>query len=115
MNPTIVALVSGANRGIGLAICQHLAATFSTPLTLYAVSRSGADLRLHPSRSSTVIKYGRLDIANPSSVDKMVERVKLEEGGCAVLINNAGIYHYTDPSEEQKKEMLEVNWRGTLR
>lgn len=62
-----------------------------------------------------MIKYGRLDIANPSSVDKMVERVKLEEGGCAVLINNAGIYHYTDPSEEQKKEMLEVNWRGTLR
>lgn len=45
----------------------------------------------------------------------MVERVKQEVGGCDVLINNAGIYHYTDPSEEQRREMLEVNWRGTLR
>ncbi|KAL8846943.1 MAG: hypothetical protein Q9221_007985 [Calogaya cf. arnoldii] len=105
-----VAVVTGANRGIGLAICRSLAVNFSTPLTLYAVSHSGVNLNLTPSNPTTTIKYGSLDIANAASVDALAVRVKTENEGCDFLINNAGVYHYMmDPSAEQRREMLECD------
>ena len=45
----------------------------------------------------------------------LAARIKKEQGGCDVLINNAGLYHYTqNPTPEQRREMLDINFRGTL-
>ena len=60
--------------------------------------------------------YGQVDIADPASVDALAKRVEKEKGGCDVLINNAGIFHYMiDPTPEQRNEMISVNHRGTGR
>lgn len=115
-SPKVVAVVTGASRGIGLAICQKLAATTTTPLVLFATSRSGANLGIRPANDAVSIKYSPLDITKPSSVKALVARVQKENGACDVLINNAGLYHYTDnPTPEQRREMIDVNYRGTLK
>lgn len=103
------------NRGIGLAVCQTLAATISTPLVLYAVSRTGANLGILPSSAAVSVEYGKISLTDGASITALAARVKQEQGGCDVLINNAGLYHYaTDLTDAQRMEILDVNYRGTL-
>ena len=103
------------NRGIGLAICQSLVASVSSPLVLYAVSRTGSDLGLRPVHAAVSVKYGPLNLLDSSSITALAARIEEEQSGCDVLINNAGIYHYVmNPTTEQRREMIDVNYRGTL-
>ena len=82
---------------------------------LYAVSRSGINLGFQPKHASVSVEYGQLDLAQPDSMSALAARIKGEQSGCDVLINNAGIYHYMmDPTTEQRREMIDVNYRGTL-
>ena len=82
---------------------------------LYAVSRGGVNLDIRPASASVSIEYSSLDLADPSSMTALAARIKKEQGGCDVLINNAGLYYYTqDPTTEQRREMLDINFRGTL-
>lgn len=83
---------------------------------LYAVSRAGANLGIRPADAAVSIEYGQLDVADSSSVSTLAARVKKDQGGCDVLINNAGLYHYTqNATTEQRREMIDINYRGTLR
>lgn len=103
------------NRGIGLAICQTLAATISTPLVLYAVSRTGANLGIRPSSAAVSVEYGKISLTDGASITALAARVEQEQGACDVLINNAGLYHYaTDLTDAQRTEIVDVNYRGTL-
>lgn len=103
------------NRGIGLAICQTLAKQFFKPLVLYAVSRSGADLGIEPTFDAVKFKYEKLSLTDKTSIDALVNVIKRDYGGCDVLINNAGVFYYKENiTAAQRKETLDVNYRGTL-
>lgn len=115
---TIVA-ESTQNRGIGLGICQTLISTTAyQPITLYACSRQGLDLKLSPLDPNTAIKYAKLDISSQESVSALAEVVKSEldrqGGGRVVLINNAATV-ITPHNTDNAKAELDVNYRGTLK
>ncbi|KAL8884569.1 MAG: hypothetical protein Q9215_007409 [Flavoplaca cf. flavocitrina] len=114
-----VAIVTGANRGIGLAICKTLANTISEPLVLYATSRSATfslGANVNKANPSVEIRYDKLSLTDEESVSALVEKIKKEHGGCDVLINNAGLYYYTEhTTSAQRKETMDVNYRGTLK
>jgi len=88
MHDKPVALVTGANKGIGLQIAKELAARGFTVLVgsrdlergETAVKSVGADARAL-----------RLDVTNHASVAAAEERIRKELGRLDVLVNNAGI------------------------
>ncbi|KAK5954190.1 hypothetical protein OHC33_004763 [Knufia fluminis] len=110
-------VVTGANRGIGLAICELLLShptTSSHPLTLYATSRAGSDLGLSATPPSKVL-YAPLDIAKQSSVKSLLSDIQSNNNlPVSILINNAGVNLDDNFTPENAKTTLDVNYRGTL-
>ncbi len=82
-----VALVTGASRGIGLAIAKALAAEGAK---LALCSRNESDLKLTAAGiGKQAIAIG-CDVCNPEQVHQMVERAAKHFGQIDILVNNAG-------------------------
>jgi NAD(P)-dependent dehydrogenase (short-subunit alcohol dehydrogenase family) len=104
-----IALVTGANRGLGKAYVQALLAAGATKV--YAGARNVDDIS---ERDERVVPI-KLDVTSQADVDAAVARCT----DLTVLINNAGIMHETtllesDAIDHFRKE-LEVNAIGLLR
>ena len=90
-----VALVTGGSRGLGRAICVHLAvAGCSAVVVNYnqneAAARETQSLIVQAAPKCTVRLY-RADVSDGEQVKAMVETVAAECGTIGVLVNNAGI------------------------
>ncbi|KAI4286992.1 MAG: hypothetical protein L6R35_003749 [Caloplaca aegaea] len=114
MSSPLVAIVTGANRGIGEGICQVLASTYQEPMVLYATSRKGHDLGWRPASSKMSLKYPKLDIADPDSIKRLAKSIKADHANVDVLINNAGVNLDREYSPINVKATLDTNYRGTL-
>jgi len=87
-----LAIVTGANRGLGLEVCRQLAAQgYRTVLTSRAEAkgRTAAD-QLKNSGASVV--YHPLDVTSQDSVSRLSDFVVREFGRADALINNAAVY-----------------------
>jgi NAD(P)-dependent dehydrogenase (short-subunit alcohol dehydrogenase family) len=86
-----VALVTGANRGIGLAVAQGLAASGATVLVaaraIEAGERAAAGIRATGGAARAV----QLDVTDPASIQAAARTVDGAYGRLDVLVNNAGI------------------------
>ncbi|KAK1064739.1 hypothetical protein LTR74_008454 [Friedmanniomyces endolithicus] len=113
-DPRII-IVTGANRGIGRAICDLiLTKPDLAPLKLFAATRSGDDLGLGARDDDTrQVLYPSLDIADKESVRAFASDVK-QHGRVDVLINNAGVNLDNQYNYENAKRTVDVNYRGTL-
>lgn len=109
MATKLIAVVTGSNRGIGLAIVSQLAQS-TTPLLIYATSRSGKSLDIAASNDNE-IRYAPLDISDAGSVNQLVADLEHVD----ILINNAGINLDSDYNFTNAKKTLDVNYLGTLR
>ncbi|KAL8841507.1 MAG: hypothetical protein Q9170_000890 [Blastenia crenularia] len=114
MSSPIVAIVTGANRGIGEGICQVLANSMQEPMVLYAASRKGQDMGFRPASSKLELKYPKLDIADPNSIQTFAKAIQADQAKVDVLINNAGVNLDMEYSPESVKTTLDTNYRGTL-
>jgi NAD(P)-dependent dehydrogenase (short-subunit alcohol dehydrogenase family) len=100
-----VALVSGANRGIGREIARQLADDHG-----YEVLRGAR----RPQAEEVA-----LDVADQSSVDALAERIGADPGRLDVLVNNAAVYGSpvgaADYDLDEAHEVIEVNLFGAWR
>ncbi|MBN9687441.1 MULTISPECIES: SDR family oxidoreductase [unclassified Corallococcus] len=88
MNDKQVALVTGANKGIGLQIARDLAAHGFTVLV------GSRDLARGEAAAKTIDGDARalaLDVTDAKSISAAAERIRQELGRLDVLVNNAGI------------------------
>jgi len=92
--PTHVALVTGANRGIGFEVCRQLASRgFAVFLT--ARNASKAKTAATKLKSAGVIEPLALDVADARSIKDAASEVEQRYARLDVLINNAGINYDT--------------------
>jgi len=92
------ALVTGANRGIGLEVCRQLA---QQGLRVWLGSRDKAKGEAAAERLGGDVRAVTLDVADPGAA----ERALAEIGPVDVLINNAAIHYDTF------ERALSVDWR----
>jgi 3-oxoacyl-[acyl-carrier protein] reductase len=90
-----VAVVTGASKGIGAAIAEHLAAAGAAVVVNYASSRAGADAvvgRIRQADGKAVAVQA--DVSNPEDVRRLFAEAKKAFGRVDILVNNAGIYEF---------------------
>src|SRR5438093_872059 len=111
MSDPPIALVTGANRGLGLDTCrQLLEKQFRVVLTSRDEKKGlEAARRLDPSGGE--VRYHRLDVTEPESVSALVEDLPALAPHLDVLVNNAGIGSW-GANREKSKRTIEVNYFG---
>lgn len=105
-----VALVTGANKGIGFAVAQGL-------LEQGVVVYLGARDRARGDRAATALsgtgsgaRVVHLNVTDPASIAAAADRIDREEGVLDILVNNAGVVvrPVHPPSETSVAEMRET-------
>lgn len=137
MSYTRTALVTGANKGIGLAIVRNLALQYPSsafnngPLLIYlsardqkrgedAVESLRQDSQLKKAKALgehgglSTIKYHGMDISKPESIRDMASFLEKEHpDGIDIVVNNAGIAMDGFDSNVVQ-QTLQCNYYGTL-
>lgn len=86
-----VAVVTGANRGIGFEVCRQLARIgFQVILTSRDESKGRAAVEQLQAEGLKVINYP-LDVTNPESIEQLAKFIGDKFGHLDVLVNNAGV------------------------
>jgi 3-oxoacyl-[acyl-carrier protein] reductase len=81
-------LITGASRGIGLAIARRMAAEGARVALNAAHSREGLDAAAAEIRGAIACFA---DVSDPAAVESMFQNVKTQFGGIDVLVNNAAV------------------------
>ncbi|MCB1157867.1 MAG: SDR family oxidoreductase [Leptospiraceae bacterium] len=110
-----VALVSGANRGIGKEVCRQLTQIGYNTILTARNEEAGKE-----TAKELGIPFFPLDIRSESSINRLRDYLQKGPGKLDVLINNAGIYRDDDnsllnTSIETIQLSLETNFFGALR
>jgi NAD(P)-dependent dehydrogenase (short-subunit alcohol dehydrogenase family) len=114
---TGTALITGANRGIGLCVAQNLARR-GMKVVLGCRSRGqGEEIAAGLGSGKSEARVIALDVADPASVTAALNDLAHARIEIDVLVNNAGIYRYgtclTVPMSDLR-ESMEVHFFGPL-
>jgi NAD(P)-dependent dehydrogenase (short-subunit alcohol dehydrogenase family) len=117
MSGSRVALVTGANRGIGLEVCRQLA---ERRYKVLLGSRDGAKGETAARSLSGDVEAIFLDVADPGAPQRAAAEVVIHHGRVDVLVNNAGVHYDTWQGVENAdwaivREAFEVNVFGAWR
>lgn len=119
-DPSKIALVTGAGRGIGLEVARQLLAK---GYRVVAVSREGVDAQKLGGPSDQ-LRTERADVTDYAAMQTLVDSVRGTWGPVSVLMNNAGISPkqangnsagILDISPEEWDQVLQVNLTSVLR
>ncbi|XP_057980044.1 (+)-neomenthol dehydrogenase-like isoform X2 [Malania oleifera] len=87
------ALVTGANKGIGLEICRQLASNGIVVVLTARDEKRGLEAvqKLRDSGLSNHVLFHQLDVADPISIASLADFIKTKFGKLDILVNNAAI------------------------
>ncbi|MDI3470062.1 MAG: Oxidoreductase, short-chain dehydrogenase/reductase family [Pseudolabrys sp.] len=113
-----VAIVTGAGQGIGRAFAKALAECGAVPVIAELNEAKAAAVATEIMDAGGKAFAVTTDVADPASIDEMIEAVTDEFGRIDILINNAGIFSTLEmrpfdqiPLEEWER-VLRVNLTG---
>jgi 3-oxoacyl-[acyl-carrier protein] reductase len=109
-----VAIVTGASRGIGVAIARRLAQEGFAVAINYASSAKEAEALAAELPSAIAVKA---DVSNADDVKRMFDTVEAQLGRVDALVNNAGIMKtmpLADTSDAIFEQTFGINVRGTF-
>jgi NAD(P)-dependent dehydrogenase (short-subunit alcohol dehydrogenase family) len=87
-----VALVTGANKGIGLEIARQLGKQGMTVLLGAREERRGQEAAEKLRTDGVDAEFIQLDVTRQETIDRAAWRIEKEFGRLDVLVNNAGIF-----------------------
>lgn len=114
-----VAVVTGANRGIGYEVVRGLCKKFTGDVILCSreIKRGEDAVKKLKSEGLNPILH-QLDIADESSIHKLKDYLTKHYSGCDLLINNAAIYHRPSKgseSVEKQVQVFKINYLATAK
>ena len=112
MSTKKIALITGANKGIGLETARQLAKQGITVLAgardVAKANAAAAELRKEGLDVHGVV----IDVNNEGSIQKVFSRIERDYGRLDILVNNAGVM-LDDQKKKPSEQSLEV-WRKTF-
>lgn len=114
-SPKTMAVVTGANRGIGFEIARQLALHGLTVILTARDTAVGEEATKVLQEGGLKVVFHQLDIVDHESIGSFCAWVKEKYGGIDVLINNAGVSYNTgsENSVEFAKKVINTNYVGT--
>ncbi|WIA39342.1 hypothetical protein OEZ86_005454 [Tetradesmus obliquus] len=113
-----VAVVTGANKGIGYEIARLLAEQGMTVVVTARNEELGqaavSKLQQLPSSSGSTVQFQQLNIANAGSVAAFAKWLQQQHGKLDILVNNAGIaYKGNTFGADEASTTIATNFLGT--
>jgi 3-oxoacyl-[acyl-carrier protein] reductase len=113
-----VAVVTGASKGIGASIAEHLAAEGAAVVVNYSSSKTGADavLKRIGEKGGKAVAI-QADVSKPEDIKRLFAETKAAFGTLDVLINNAGVYEFLpleSVTAEHFHKQFDLNVLGLL-
>ena len=113
-----VAVITGASKGIGASIAEHLAAEGASVVVNYATSQAGADAVA----GRIVAKGGkaiaiRADVSEPGDIGRLFKQTRDSYGKLDILVNNAGVFQFAPldaVTPEHIRRQFDLNVIGLL-
>ena len=115
-----VALVTGANQGIGLETAQQLAQQGVTVLIGARNETSGQEAERQLQEKGLDVRFIHLDVTDQNTIDQAAKAIETTFGKLDILVNNAGINSPQDGelstvTEATLREVFGTNFFGTFR
>src|SRR4051812_31330669 len=112
MSTKKIALITGANKGIGLETARQLAKQGITVLAgardEAKANQAAAELRRQRLDAHGIV----IDVNDEESIQKAADRIEREYGRLDILVNNAGVM-LDDRKKKPSEQPLEL-WRKTF-
>ena len=115
---TTIALVTGANKGIGLETARQFGARGFTVLAGARDEARGREAERVLRADGADATFVRLDVSSDASVRAAAAWIEREYGRLDILLNNAGVARGNPPSQtdlDLMREVYEVNVFGVIR
>ncbi len=112
MNITKLALVTGANKGIGLETARQLGQQKITVLLGARDAAKGSAAAEKLRAEGLDVRALTIDVSNPASIQAAAKTVEKEFGRLDILVNNAGIM-LDDPTKKVSEQTIET-WKQTF-
>jgi len=115
---TTIALITGANKGIGLATSRQLRARGATVLAGARDEARGLQAERALRDAGADARFVRLDTTDPKSAQEAADWVDHQYGRLDILVNNAGIARAGGPPSQTDldamREVYETNVFGVI-
>lgn len=116
-NPTRIALVTGASRGIGAEIAKSLARQGRHVVCAARNADKLQEIKAAIEAEGGQASITTCDVSDANQITEMIENVAKEHGRLDILVNNAGITRdnlMLRMSDEEFDEVIQTNLRGVF-
>lgn len=113
-----VALITGANKGIGFEIARQLGKLGITVLVGARDEGRGAEAAQNLKAEGIDAEFVQIDVTKPESIQSAAEKIASSYGKLDILVNNAGVFIENKPPSEvdisRVRATYETNFFGPL-
>jgi len=108
-----IALVTGANRGIGFEVCRQLAQVGLAVILTSRNETEGKQAAAELAQEGLPVHYYPLDVNEPTSIEQLGTYLHADVGRVDVLVNNAGVF-LDEPTDQALTARVETFERTFL-